>query len=153
MVTQVGYSVAGRSGGQVASYAVCTVNVETRSTSFLIEPQNQGRQFSPVWPQNRWRRIFWFGSQNWQLRFGDLCVKIIAVISWFGRQNQTDFGLSVAPQNRWKEDGMGHTSRSGGLLRLEASRVRVSQSNLKTDGGAITDDARGTITEVTSRSS
>jgi hypothetical protein len=48
---------------------------------------------------------------------------------------------------------MGHTSRSGGLLRLEASRVRVSQSDLKTDGGVMTDGARGTITEVTSRSS
>jgi hypothetical protein len=24
---------------------VCTVHVETRSASFLVEPQNQGRQF------------------------------------------------------------------------------------------------------------
>jgi hypothetical protein len=42
------------------------VHVETRSTCFLIEPQNQDRrfvngltskplgQFSPVWHQNRW---------------------------------------------------------------------------------------------------
>jgi hypothetical protein len=54
--------------------AVCTMHVETRSTGFLVEPQNQGRrsvsglaskplgwfdsglaskplgQFSPVWP-------------------------------------------------------------------------------------------------------
>jgi hypothetical protein len=69
MVTQVGYSVAERSRGRVASCAVCTVHVETRSTGFLVEPQNQGRrfmsglaskplgQFLPVWPQNRWR---WF---------------------------------------------------------------------------------------------
>jgi hypothetical protein len=46
---------------------------------------------------------------------------------------------------------MGHTSRFGGLLHLEASRVRVSQSDLKTDGGAMTDDACDTITEVASR--
>jgi hypothetical protein len=45
MVTQVGYSVAGRSRGRVASCAVCTVHVETRSASFLVKPLNQGQQF------------------------------------------------------------------------------------------------------------
>jgi hypothetical protein len=75
MVAQVGYSVAERSRGRVALCAVCTVHVETRSTHFMGEPQNQGRrfmsdlaskqlgQFSPVWPQNRW------------LRFSDLGLK------------------------------------------------------------------------------
>jgi hypothetical protein len=61
-----------------------------------------------------------------------------------------DFGLLVAPQNRRREDGVGHTSRSSGLLRVEASLARVSQSGLKTDGGATTDGARGTIVEVAS---
>jgi hypothetical protein len=42
MVAQVGYSVAGRSRGRVASCAVCTWHVETRSASFSVEPQNQG---------------------------------------------------------------------------------------------------------------
>jgi hypothetical protein len=42
MVTQVEYLVAGRSRGRVAPCAVCTWHVETRSASFLIEPQNQG---------------------------------------------------------------------------------------------------------------
>jgi hypothetical protein len=45
MVAQVEYSVAGRSRGQVALYAVCTWNVETRSAGFLVEPQNQDRWF------------------------------------------------------------------------------------------------------------
>jgi hypothetical protein len=45
MVAQVGYSVAGRSGGRVTLCAVCTVHKETRSLSFLVEPQNQGRRF------------------------------------------------------------------------------------------------------------
>jgi hypothetical protein len=45
---QVGYSVAGRSEGRVMSCVVCTVNMEMRSTGFLVEPQNQGRQFLPV---------------------------------------------------------------------------------------------------------
>jgi hypothetical protein len=31
--------------GRVALCAVCTVHVETRSASFLVEPQNQGRWF------------------------------------------------------------------------------------------------------------
>jgi hypothetical protein len=62
---KVGYSVAGWSRGQVASCAVCTWHVETRSAGFLVETQNQGRrfvsglaskplgQFLAVWPQNR----------------------------------------------------------------------------------------------------
>jgi hypothetical protein len=78
MVAQVGYSVVGRSGGRVTSCAVCTVHVETRSASFLVEPQNKGQRFVsglpskplrwfvsdlaskplerflPVWPQNWW---------------------------------------------------------------------------------------------------
>jgi hypothetical protein len=42
MIAQVGYSVAGQSRGRVALCAVCTGHVETRSASFLVEPQNQG---------------------------------------------------------------------------------------------------------------
>jgi hypothetical protein len=45
MVTQVRYSVAGRSRGRVTPCAVCTWHVETRSAGFLIEPQNQDRRF------------------------------------------------------------------------------------------------------------
>jgi hypothetical protein len=45
MVARVEYSVAGRSRVQVTSCAVRTVHVETRSASFLVEPQNQGRWF------------------------------------------------------------------------------------------------------------
>jgi hypothetical protein len=44
---------------------------------------------------------------------------------------------------------VGHTSRSGSLLRLEASHARVSQSGLKTSGGVTAGGARGTIAEVT----
>jgi hypothetical protein len=58
--------------------------------------------------------------------------------------------LSVAPQNQWREDSAGHASRSSGLFRLKASHARVSQSGLKTGGGAIAGGARGTIVEVVS---
>jgi hypothetical protein len=45
MVAQVRYSVVGRSRGRVEPCAVCTWHVETRSTGFLVEPQNQYRRF------------------------------------------------------------------------------------------------------------
>jgi hypothetical protein len=38
MVAQVGNSVAGRSRGRVAPGEDCTVHVEMRSASFLVEP-------------------------------------------------------------------------------------------------------------------
>jgi hypothetical protein len=61
--------------------------------------------------------------------------------------------LSVAPQNRRREVGAGHASRSSSLLGVEASLTRVSQSDLKTGGGATTGGARGTIVEFTSEAS
>jgi hypothetical protein len=68
-------------------------------------------------------------------------------------QNEADFGLSVAPQNRRREVGAGHASRSNNLLGVESSLARVSQSGLKTGGGATTGGARGTIAEVASEAS
>jgi hypothetical protein len=61
--------------------------------------------------------------------------------------------LSVAPQNRRREVGAGHASRSSSLLGMEASLARVFRSGLKTDGGAMVSGARGTITEVASEAS
>jgi hypothetical protein len=73
---QVGYLVAGQSGDRVTLCVVCTMHKETRSTDFLVEPQNQGRwfvsglaskpqgQFLLVWPQNRWRRFLSVWPQN-----------------------------------------------------------------------------------------
>jgi hypothetical protein len=48
---------------------------------------------------------------------------------------------------------VGHVSRSGGLLGVEASLAKVSQSSLKTGGGTTTGGARGTFTEVVSEAS
>jgi hypothetical protein len=58
--------------------------------------------------------------------------------------------LSVTPQNRQSEVGVGDASRCSSLLDVEASLARVFQSVLKTNGGAMTGGARGTITEVAS---
>jgi hypothetical protein len=97
--------------------------------------------------------VFQFRPQNQQLRFDYLGLKIIAMVSWFGPQNYAGFGLSVAPQNRRREDDTRQALRSGGLLRLEVSRARVSQSGYNTGRGATTGGARGIIIEVTSRES
>jgi hypothetical protein len=48
---------------------------------------------------------------------------------------------------------MGHTSRSSGLLDVEACLSRVSQSDLKASGDATTGGARGTIVKVASETS
>jgi hypothetical protein len=97
--------------------------------------------------------VFLFGPQNRQLWFGDLGLKITVTVSWCGPQNQVGFGLSVAPQNRRREVGVGHASRSSGLLYLEASLARVSQPSLKTGGDVTTGGARGTIVKVASEAS
>jgi hypothetical protein len=80
-------------------------------------------------------------------------LKITVRVSWFMPQNQVGFGLSVVPQNQWREVGAGHASRSTGLLGVEASLTRVSQSGLKTGGDATIGGARGTITEIASEAS
>jgi hypothetical protein len=106
-------------GGQVTPCAVCTVHVEKRSANFLVEPQNQGRVSwltlktkvddffwfdlktddydSCGLASKPLARVFRFGPQNRQLRFGNLAHKITAIVSWFGPQNQVGYGLSVAP--------------------------------------------------------
>jgi hypothetical protein len=58
------------------------------------------------------------------------------------------FGSSVVPQNRRREVGVGHALRSSCLLHVEASLARVSQSGMKTGGGATMGGACGTIMEV-----
>jgi hypothetical protein len=61
--------------------------------------------------------------------------------------------LSVAPQNRRREVGAGHASRSSGLLHVEASLAKVSQSGLKIGEDATTGGALGTIAGVVSEAS
>jgi hypothetical protein len=45
----------------------------------------------------------------------------------------------VSCATKWMddEDGVEHASKSSGLFRLKVSRVMVSQSGLKTGGGAV----------------
>jgi hypothetical protein len=97
MVEQVGYSVTGRSGGRVTPCVVCTVHVEMRSAGFLVEPQNQGRQFgsglatkplglfSPGLASNQW------------LRFQGLGLKIgsCGLVIWVTKSSRRFLGLSL----------------------------------------------------------
>jgi hypothetical protein len=48
---------------------------------------------------------------------------------------------------------VGHASRSSSLHGVKASLARVSQSGMKTDGGATTGGAGSTIAEIASESS
>jgi hypothetical protein len=93
------------------------------------------------------------GLKTGSYGFGDLGLKITAMVSWFRPQNHAGFGLSVASQNRRREVGVGHVSRSSGLLGVETSMARVSQSGLKTGGDVRTGGTRGTIVEVASEAS
>jgi hypothetical protein len=90
MIAHVGYSVPGRSRGQVVPCVVCTVHKKMRSAYFLIEPQNQGRRFPGLGLKiGSSILVIWY-SKSLQ-RFLGLSLK------------PTDYGLSVAPQNR-RED-------------------------------------------------
>jgi hypothetical protein len=51
---------------------------------------------SPDFASKPWWWFSRFGPQNRQLRFSDLGLKITAIVSWFGPQNQASFGLLVA---------------------------------------------------------
>jgi hypothetical protein len=96
----------------------------------------------PFWASKpMWWRVSRFGPQNRQFRFSDLDLKISTTVSWF------------RPQNRRKEFGVGHASRSSSLLSVEASLIRVFQSGLKTGGGAMMSGACGTVAEVASKGS
>jgi hypothetical protein len=129
----------------LASKLVATISPGLASklvVGFLVEPQNQGGGgFSGL------------GLKTDSYGFGDLGRKITATVSWFGPQNHAGFGLSVAPQNRWREVNAGHASRSSGLLGVEASLARVSQSGVKTGVGAMAGGSRSTIAEVASKAS
>jgi hypothetical protein len=88
MVTQVGYLVVGRSRCQVASCAVCTVHVETRSAGFLVEPQNQGRRF-----------VRGLASKPAVTVFSSLASKLMAMVSP-DLASRLVVGFLVEPQNQ-----------------------------------------------------
>jgi hypothetical protein len=87
MVAQVGYSMSGRSGGQVTQCAACTVHVETRSAGFLVEPQNQGRWF-----------VSGLTSKPVPTVFFGLASKSVVMVS-LGLASKSVVSFLVEPQN------------------------------------------------------
>jgi hypothetical protein len=119
----------------------CSDEDRGRSRRPVAEDRGWSHRSGTRWPGGRevgWRRVR-SAPGTWRLE---------ARVSWFGPQNQVGFGLSVVSQNRRRKVGAGHASRSSSLLGVEASLARVSQSGLKTGGGATMSGARGTIAEV-----
>jgi hypothetical protein len=85
------------------------------------------------------------------------------LVIWAIKSQRRFFGLCLKTKHasicrlRHKTDRSattwGHVSRSSGLLHVEASLARVSQSGVKTDGDTTVGDAHGTIVKVASESS
>jgi hypothetical protein len=127
----------------LASKPAATISPDLASkpvVGFLVEPQNQGGGGFPgldiktgssglvIWASKSLRR---FLGLRLKIKWASVC--------------------RLRHKNRWNEVGAEHTSRSSGLLRMEASLARVFQSALKTGGDATAGGARGTITEVASK--
>jgi hypothetical protein len=116
----------------LASKLVVTVSPALTTkpvVGFLVEPQNQGGGGFPG-----------LGLQTGSFGF----------VIWAPKSPRWFLGLDLKTKQasvyrlRHKTDG----GRSSGLLHVEASLARVSQSGLKTGRGAMSGGARGTITEV-----
>jgi hypothetical protein len=82
-------------------------------------------------------------------------------VIWASKSSRRFLGLGLKTKqtsvcrlrHRQEDIGVGHASRSSGLLHVEASRAKIFQSGIKTDGGATTGGARGTIAQVALESS
>jgi hypothetical protein len=109
---------------------------------FLIELQNQGGgEFSGLaLKTDSYSLVIWASKSP--RRF----------LGWASKLSRLQFvGCATKPTEGC--DSEGYASRSSGLLRVEASQIRVSQSGIKTGRGVMTGGACGTITEVASKSS
>jgi hypothetical protein len=74
-------------------------------------------------------------------------------VSWFVLKTNWAMVCRLRSKSMGGCDGMGHVSRSSGLLRVEASWTRVFQSDFKTGGDAVMGGACGIIVEVASSTS
>jgi hypothetical protein len=136
---------------------VSTMHVETRSTDFSIELQNQGRrfvsgltskplvQFSLVWPQNRWlgfpglglktgssSLVIWASKSLRQFLGLDLKTKH-ASVCWLchktdGRATAWDTCRDLAACFVWKQVGLGFPSLASRLSEARRRVVHVAPS-------------------------
>jgi hypothetical protein len=102
----VGCSVARRSRGRVTPCTVCTVDVETRSVSFLFEPQNQDRWFVSSLASNQLIRfsgldlktdsyslMIWVSKSPWRFLSLDLKTKRATI---YRMRHKTDERMKTA---------------------------------------------------------
>jgi hypothetical protein len=120
---QVGYSVAGQSGGQMTLCAVCTIHMDMRSIVFLVWPQNQGLRFVSSLALKPLAQILLDWPQNWWLGFPDLGLKI------------GSSGLVI-----WSSKSLQHFLSFG----LKTKRVSICRLHHKIDGG----NWRGSCIEI-----
>jgi hypothetical protein len=173
MVAQVGYSVTGRSRGRVAPCAVCTVHMEMRSVGFLVEPQNQGRQFvsglgsklvatvsSGLASKTVVTILSSLSSKPVAMVFSSLASILVATVS-LGLASKPTAGFLVEPQNQGGGGfpGLGLKIGRSGLviwtsksprrflgLCLKTKQASVCRLHHKTDGGRLTRDTRRDLT-------
>jgi hypothetical protein len=140
--------------GDLASKPVATVSGSLASKPVAMV--SSGLTSKPVATVSVW-------PQNLLCRFPDLGLKtdIYILVIWVSKSPRRFLGLSLKTKRTsvyrlchktegGREVDTGHASRSSGLLRMEASQTRVSQSGLKTGRGATASGTYGTIVEVAS---
>jgi hypothetical protein len=103
-----------------------------------------GGEFIGLASKPSWCRISWFGSQN---RSYDLVILVSKSPRWF-------LGVSIkikwATVYRLRHKTDRRAAASIGLLHVKASRVRVFQPDLKTDGCAMAGGVYDTIAKIAS---
>jgi hypothetical protein len=126
MVAQVGYLVAERSRGRVAPCAVCTWHMETRSTVFLVEPQNQGRRFMSGLASKLVATVSsGLASKPGAMVFSSLTSKLVATVSP-SLTSKPVVGFLVEPQNLGGGGfpGFGLKTGSSGLVIWDSKSPR-----------------------------
>jgi hypothetical protein len=126
MVAQVGYSVIGRSRGQMAPCTVCIVYVETMSVSFLVEPQNQGRRFVSGLAQYHLDDFFRFGLKTGGDGFPGLVLKTgsSCLVIWASKlpRRFLDLGLKI----KWASVYRLHHKTNGRRMMQDTRRDLVA---------------------------
>jgi hypothetical protein len=140
MVAQVGYSMVGRSRGRVTSCAVCTWHVETRSTRFLVEHQNQGRTvFTSLASKPVVTVSNSLTSKPAVTVFSSLASKLVVTVSP-GLASKPAVGFLFEPQNQGGVgfSGLGlKTGSSGLVIWVSKSSRRILGLSLKTKQASV----------------
>jgi hypothetical protein len=122
----------------------CTRRAGAHVTCLSLKTKVDG--LSVVWPQHHWNGFSRFDLKTGVGGFSSLSLKPTPTVWWFVSQNHHDGFLvwisklsglrfvSCATKSMEDENGAGHTLRFSGLLCVEASQGRVSQSSIKTGG-------------------